>query len=113
MVEWGDQDAITGPDRPIAGLHVGPEDDEAWYVLAARLGFRVGEATMEAGAGAVMFVPRGTPHSLFSRPEPVRYVLVMTPRIHHLVAALHGPGSESPCFAPIFREHASEVRVTR
>ena len=57
-----------------------------------------------------MFVPRGTPHSFWNaRPEPARYVLVMTPRIHHLVAALHGPGSDGRDFAAIFREHASEV----
>jgi mannose-6-phosphate isomerase-like protein (cupin superfamily) len=110
MVEWGDPGGVTGPDRPIAGLHVHHEDDEAWYVLAGTLGFRVGETTMEAGAGAVMFVPRGTPHSFWNaRPEPVRFVLVMTPRIHRLVGALHGPGSEGRDFAAIFREHASEL----
>ena len=110
MVEWGDPGGVTGPDRPIAGLHVHHEDDESWYVLEGTRGFRVGEATVEAGPGADMFVPRGTPHSFWNaRPEPARYVLVMTPRIHHLVAALHAPGSEGRDFAAVFREHASEL----
>ena len=30
MVEWGDPGGVTGPDRPIAGLHVHHEDDESW-----------------------------------------------------------------------------------
>lgn len=110
VVEWADPGGVTGPDRPIAGLHVHHSDDECWYVLEGTLGFRVGDATVEAGPGAVMFVPRGTPHSFWNaRPQPVRYVLVMSPRIHHLVTVLHAPGSEGRDYAAIFREHASEI----
>jgi mannose-6-phosphate isomerase-like protein (cupin superfamily) len=110
MVEWGDPGGVTGPDRPIAGLHVHHEDDESWYVLEGTLGFRVGDGTVEAGPGAVVFVPRGTPHSFWNAgPGPARYVLVMTPRIHRLVRALHEPGSGPRDHAAVFREHASEL----
>ena len=109
LVEWGDPGGITGPDRPIAALHVHHEDDEAWYVLDGRLGFRLGDATVEAGVGEVVLAAKGTPHTFWNAggDRPARYVLVTTPRIHHLVASLHAPGAGD--YAEIFRAHASEL----
>ncbi len=108
LVEWGDPGGVTGPDRPIAGLHVHHDDDEAWYVLEGTLGFRLADETVEAGAGAVVFASRGTPHTFWNAGSgPARYVLVMTPRIHRLVQALHAPGAGD--YAAIFREHRSEL----
>ena len=108
MVEWGDPGGVTGPDRPIATLHVHHADDEAWYVLEGTLGFRVGSELIEAGPGAAVRVARGTPHSYWNaRPAPVRYLLVMAPRIHRLVQALHAPGAGD--HAAIFRAHESEL----
>jgi hypothetical protein len=53
-------------------------------------------------------VPQGTPHSYWNaRPEPARYLLVMTPRIHQLIEALHGGGHRD--FATIFEQHDSEL----
>ena len=112
LVEWADPGGITGPDRPIAGLHVHHEDDEAWYVLSGRLGFRVGDELVEAVAGAAVFVARGTPHSYWNAGGgPARYVLVMTPRISRLVAALHEPGAVD--HRAVFRAHASELLIER
>ena len=51
---------------------------------------------------------RGTPHSYWNPgPEASEYLLVMTPRIHSLIEALHS-GERSDSHA-IFREHASEL----
>jgi mannose-6-phosphate isomerase-like protein (cupin superfamily) len=108
MVEWGDPGGVTSPERPIAGLHVHHADDEAWYVVEGTLGFRVGDEVVEAGPGAAVLVPRGTPHTFWNaRPEPARYVLVMTPRIQSLVRELHAPGASD--YAAIFRAHESEL----
>jgi mannose-6-phosphate isomerase-like protein (cupin superfamily) len=108
LVEWSDPGGLTSRERPIAGLHVHHSDDEAWYVLEGTLGFRVGDDEVEAGAGAAVFVPRGTPHSFWNAGDgPARYVLVMPPRLQALVEALHAPGAGD--FAAIFREHASEL----
>jgi mannose-6-phosphate isomerase-like protein (cupin superfamily) len=108
MVEWRDPGGVTGPERPIAGLHVHHEDDEAWYVLEGRLGFRLGGETVEAGPGEVVLAARGTPHSYWNAdPGPTRYVLVMAPRIHRLIQALHAPGAGD--YAAVFRAHASEL----
>jgi hypothetical protein len=39
--------------------------------------------------------------------EPSRYLLVMTPRIHHLIETLHS--GERDDWAAIFEEHDSEL----
>jgi mannose-6-phosphate isomerase-like protein (cupin superfamily) len=106
VVDWSDPG--TQPGRPIAATHVHHDDDEAWLVLSGRLGFNVGNETVEIGPGESVLVRRGTPHSYWNaRPEPARYLLVMTPRIRDLVAALHAGGRDD--YAAIFREHASEL----
>ncbi len=53
VAEWTD-DGDSSPERPIAPLHVHERDDEAWYVLEGALGFRRGDATLEAAAGALL-----------------------------------------------------------
>jgi mannose-6-phosphate isomerase-like protein (cupin superfamily) len=50
VAEWVDE-GETSRERPIAPLHLHRSEDEAWYVLEGRLGFRVGEDEVEAGAG--------------------------------------------------------------
>jgi mannose-6-phosphate isomerase-like protein (cupin superfamily) len=106
IADWADQG--THPGRPIAGLHLHRSDDEAWIVLEGRLGFRVGIEEREVATGESLLVERGTPHSYWNpAPEPVRYLLVMTPRIHRLIEALHSGGRTD--FGRIFAEHDSEL----
>ena len=107
VVEWRAA-PDTSPERPVAGLHVHHEDDEAWYVLEGSLGFRVGDEIVTAPAGSAVLVPKGTPHSYWNAGDAeARYVLVMSPRTAALVAELHSGSSES--YAEIFRRHASEL----
>jgi mannose-6-phosphate isomerase-like protein (cupin superfamily) len=47
----------------IAPLHVQHDDDEAWYVLQGRLGFRLGGEEFEVGPGFAVLARRGTPHT--------------------------------------------------
>ena len=106
VADWSDPG--THPGRPIAGLHLHRSDDEAWVVLEGRLGFRVGESQREVCEGDSVLVTRGTAHSFWNAaPEPARYLLVMTPRIHRLVEALHA--GDRTDFAQIFEEHDSEL----
>jgi mannose-6-phosphate isomerase-like protein (cupin superfamily) len=56
LAEWTDEGG-TSRDRPIAPFHVHHADDECWYVLDGRLGFRVGDEEVEAGPGDAVFVP--------------------------------------------------------
>jgi mannose-6-phosphate isomerase-like protein (cupin superfamily) len=107
IVEWSD----TGDSEWewIAPMHVHHSDDEAWYVLEGALRFRVGDEAFEAGPGAAVWAPKRTPHAYGNarRGTPVRYLLVMTPRIRALVEALHAPGASD--YPAIFRAHESEL----
>jgi mannose-6-phosphate isomerase-like protein (cupin superfamily) len=106
VADWTDPG--THPGRPIAGLHLHRSDDEAWLVLDGRLGFQVGDEERSIGAGESILVTRGTPHSYWNAAaEPARYLLVMTPRIHQLIEALHS--GERTDYARIFEEHDSEL----
>ncbi|NUR77739.1 MAG: cupin domain-containing protein [Thermoleophilia bacterium] len=106
IADWTDPG--SHPGLPIAGLHLHRSDDEAWFVLEGALGFRVGDEERQVGAGESILVPRGTAHSYWNaHGEPARYLLVMTPRIHRLVEALHA-GDRSD-WERIFEEHDSEL----
>jgi mannose-6-phosphate isomerase-like protein (cupin superfamily) len=107
IVEWSD--AGDSEWEWIAPMHIHHSDDEAWYVLEGSLRFRMGEETLEAGPGAAVMAPRGTPHAYGNarRGQQVRYLLVMTPRIRALVDALHAPGASD--YRAIFRAHDSEL----
>ncbi len=106
VVDWTDPG--THPGRPIAGLHVHRSDDEAWIVLEGQLGFQVGDKEREVAGGESLLVARGTPHSYWNAaPKPARFILVMTPRIHQLIEALHA--GDRTDFAAIFEEHDSEL----
>jgi mannose-6-phosphate isomerase-like protein (cupin superfamily) len=110
IAEWSDGGGGSNPPTYIAPLHVHHGDDEAWYVLEGALRFLVDEEEVEAEAGAAVFVPRGTPHAYWNpRKEPARYLLVMTPRIAHLIEVLHAGPADREAYEAIFREHASEL----
>jgi mannose-6-phosphate isomerase-like protein (cupin superfamily) len=107
VVEWSDSGESEW--EWIAPMHVHHADDEAWYVLEGALRFRFGEDLFEAGPGAAVLAPKGTPHAYGNarRGQEVRYLLVMTPRIRALVRALHEPGASD--YPAIFRAHESEL----
>lgn len=91
LAEWTDRGGGTYPPTYIAPLHVHHEDDEAWYVLDGLLCVLLGDKEFEVPAGGAIIAPRGTPHTYWNpRPDPARYILVMTPRIQALIDALHG-----------------------
>ena len=107
IVEWADQGDSDW--EWIAPLHVHHRDDEAWYVLEGVLRVRLGEEVFEAGPHSAVLAPKGTPHTYGNarKGQPARYLLVMTPRIRALIAALHEPGATD--YAAIFRAHESEL----
>ena len=106
IAEWQDA-GVSSAERPIAGLHVHHSDDEAWYVLEGRLGFRIDDRVLEAGPGEAVLAPRGSAHSYWNAgAERARYLIVVPPRLMALVDELHGgPGDH----AAIFRRYDSEL----
>lgn len=94
-------------DHWIAPLHIHHHDDEAWYVLSGRLGFRLGDDELTADAGTAVLARRGVPHTYRNAGESeAAYLLVMTPRIAQLIDAIHEPGADVPA---LFRAHDSEI----
>jgi mannose-6-phosphate isomerase-like protein (cupin superfamily) len=108
IAEWTDPGGGSDPPRYIAPLHIHHDDDEAWYVLDGALGVRLADQEIEVTIGGAVLVPRGTPHTYWNaRPEPTRYLLVMTPRIYDLIEALHEGGDREP--ESIFAAHRSTL----
>lgn len=111
IAEWRDSGGPAGPPRFIAPLHVHHNDDEAWYVLEGTVIIRVGDTDVEARAGSAVFVPRGTPHTYWNpTTEPVRYILIMTGNVYHLIQEIHATKDRSAAaMQAIFRKHGSEL----
>jgi mannose-6-phosphate isomerase-like protein (cupin superfamily) len=110
VVEWHEPAARKNePPHLIAPIHVHYEDDEAWYVLEGTLCVRRGDEIITGVAGSAVMVPKGMPHTYWNpNSDPVRYLLVMTPRIYDLITQLHKPG-RSDTSAEIFLAHRSEL----
>ena len=103
LVQWT---AEVG-DHWIAPLHVHYDDDEAWYVLRGRLGFRLGGEEFEVGSGSGVLARRGTPHTYRNAGDvEAEYLLVMPPRIASLIEAIHQRGVD---VRALFKAHASEI----
>jgi mannose-6-phosphate isomerase-like protein (cupin superfamily) len=109
VAEWRDPGGTPGQKRLIAPLHLHHADDEAWYVLEGRMIVQVGQDEVEAHAGSGVFVARGTAHTYWNPgPEPVRYLLIMTPNIHQLIKDIHALPERTPtAVAAVFENHNS------
>jgi mannose-6-phosphate isomerase-like protein (cupin superfamily) len=107
-VEWADG-GHTSRDLPVAPLHLHRSEDEAWYVLEGRLGFRVGDDEIVASAGDAVLVPRGTAHTYWNAGnDPARYLLVMGPETSRLVEAIHATTSrDAETMRVLFETHDS------
>jgi len=113
VAEWQDVGGPPGPPRWIAPLHLHRNDDEAWYVLEGCLCVKMGDEEVEVRAGSGVLVPRGTPHTYWNpSSERVRYLLVMTPRIHRLIQEIHATTERSPAIMrALFEKFDSELRA--
>ena len=112
LAEWTAPGCVKGSEPElIAPLHLHHEDDEAWYVLEGMLAFRIGDEIVEASAGGAVIAPRGKPHTYWNpKPEPARYLLVMTARINDLIGAIHAADRRDPdSMKALFERHASEL----
>jgi uncharacterized RmlC-like cupin family protein len=73
----------SGPSR----LHVHKSEDEAWHVLDGELTFRYADREEIVGPGTTVFVPAGVAHT-YSAGAGARYLIILTPRLSALIAAL-------------------------
>jgi quercetin dioxygenase-like cupin family protein len=89
---------VTIPPRTLVKPHNHSREDEFTVVLAGTVGARVGDEVVEAGTGASLVKPRGTPHAMWNAgAEPARVLEVLSP------GGLEDYFEE---LAPVLREHA-------
>ncbi|MBL8162270.1 MAG: cupin domain-containing protein [Anaerolineae bacterium] len=60
-------------------LHLHPDSDETCYVLEGELLLHINGVEQKAGPGAVVWIPRGTPHAFLVTSEVERSLWVVTP----------------------------------
>jgi mannose-6-phosphate isomerase-like protein (cupin superfamily) len=99
LYEWSG----SGPDY----LHVHYADDEAWHILEGTLTFRFRDQQVEAPAGTTVFVPAGVAHSYFEAAGATRYLIILTPMLRELVAALHAAPPDQ--HGVIMRQYESAI----
>ncbi len=99
LYEWSG----SGPEY----LHVHHADDEAWHVLEGTLTFRFHDHELEAPAGTSVFVPAGVAHSYREAHGPTRYLMILTPRLRQLIAALHTTPLDQ--HAAVMQQFESEI----
>lgn len=75
----GDYVAMPAGDQS-PPLHIHPHTDEALYVAEGELTFRLGDRDVVAGAGSIVFVPRGIEHTARnSGTGPMRGMIILSP----------------------------------
>jgi mannose-6-phosphate isomerase-like protein (cupin superfamily) len=68
------------PGHPAPPLHVHPHTDEAFYVADGDATFQLGDREVPVTSGGLVFVPRGTAHTVRnSGDRPVRGLIVISP----------------------------------
>src|SRR5260370_41688412 len=72
---------------------------------------RVGKEVVEASTVAAVFVPHGTPHTYWNPgPDPVRYLLIMTANIYHLIQEIHAMKERTPAMLlVVFAKYDAEL----
>jgi mannose-6-phosphate isomerase-like protein (cupin superfamily) len=73
-------DARMPPHTAGPGLHVHSYEDEAQYVVAGTMTFKIGDDLFEAGPETLVWLPRGIPHTFANRGgEPAWVVGITSP----------------------------------
>ena len=61
-------------------LHLHPDTDEAFYVAEGDATFLLGDREVSVTSGGLVFVPRGTAHTVWNSGDgPVRGLIVISP----------------------------------
>jgi mannose-6-phosphate isomerase-like protein (cupin superfamily) len=90
------------PPRTLAApLHRHTNEDEYSYVLEGRVGMQLGDETLEAGPGDLVFKPRGQWHTFWNPgDEPARLLEIISPggfeRYFGEIAPLLPPNAKEP-----------------
>ena len=87
------------PPRTLVKPHSHAREDEFSLVLSGTVGIRLGDQVTEAGPGAYLVKPRGTPHAMWNTADvPATVAEILSP------AGLEGYFEE---LAPILSQHGT------
>jgi quercetin dioxygenase-like cupin family protein len=105
-----------GGDLPPAHLH--PAQDEHFKVLEGQLRALVADSERLLGPGDELHIPRGTVHAMTATEAPTRAIWQTRPalRTEEFFAGMDNVvarGGSLLAYAPVFRAHAPEVRLTK
>ena len=94
------------PRALAAPLHRHANEDEYSYVLEGRMGAQLGDETVEAGPGELVFKPRGQWHAFWNPgDEPARVLEIISPagfeQYFTDIAPLLPPSRPEPDFAAL------------
>ena len=79
----------------VAPLHVHHREDERFLVIAGHARFVIGEESLDAGAGDLVFLPCGIPHAYLITSEAACLVGIVTPGgFESFFAAVGSPVSD-------------------
>ena len=71
-------DARIPPHTAGPGLHLHTREDEASYVISGVLTYVIGDRTFEAGPEALVWLPRGVPHTFANRGDEEAWIVGVT-----------------------------------
>ena len=69
----------TGREKGGPPLHIHPNQDEIFYVLAGQYEFQVGDEKQELSAGDTIFLPRNVPHTFAQLTDSGRLLFLLQP----------------------------------
>jgi mannose-6-phosphate isomerase-like protein (cupin superfamily) len=83
---------VFPPGEPGPPLHIHPNTDEAFYLASGEATFQLGDRELRVTGGGLVFVPRGTSHTVWnSGADPVRGLIVISPGdAEHLFVPVEG-----------------------
>jgi quercetin dioxygenase-like cupin family protein len=87
-------------------LHVQPNEDETFYVLDGELTIHLDGSDFTAGAGDVVWFPRGLPHAFQVESETASVLALSTPGGHEAFFRAAGDPVGTPAGAPDFERMA-------
>jgi mannose-6-phosphate isomerase-like protein (cupin superfamily) len=68
-------DFYLAPGGRVPGLHIHPNQEERWRILAGRAGARIGRRRHRAEVGEQLVVPAGAPHMLWNEASEELHLL--------------------------------------
>ena len=74
---------VEGPRGLAAPLHFHEHDDEGFYVQSGKIGFVVGDRTIEASAGSFILAPKGVRHTFIFASDDAKLLLLLSPGSDH------------------------------